>query len=392
MSSTSSTSRPRRPSPWRPARLPDRQAGGQDAETILVYDLGGGTFDVTTLMEIDGNQIQRPWRRPGTSTWAGVDWDRRSRTDWPTVLPAKYRGMDPRDRPGRIPEAPPRRRGCQADLDARGPHDDPVRPRGRGSAPMSAVRVRGDDRRPPGPDPFTTVRNPLREAGVEPAGIDPTSCWSAARPGCRRSERCWTGTGRQPDRSLWRMRRSRTGRRMRAGPRRSSDPDHLMTVRRRQLARPGSPTRHRARDGPTPHEGDDPPQHAPAGLRRPASSSTSGRPEECGGPDRRGWGCQRQQLHPYRYMRRPGSAARPAPGMPVDVAFSYGQNGRLTVQARLPDLGQEASMLIKRDSGLSDVEAVPLGPAAQERDASCCSWIHEVPSERGMATRGKEVN
>jgi molecular chaperone DnaK (HSP70) len=40
--------------------------------------------------------------------------------------------------------------------------------------------------------------------------------------------------------------------------------------------------------------------------------------------------------------------------VPVDVTFRYAPNGRLSVQARLPDLGQEASMTIERDSGLSE--------------------------------------
>ncbi len=39
---------------------------------------------------------------------------------------------------------------------------------------------------------------------------------------------------------------------------------------------------------------------------------------------------------------------------PVDVTFTYAPNGRLSVQARLPDLGMEASLAIERDSGLSE--------------------------------------
>jgi hypothetical protein len=38
----------------------------------------------------------------------------------------------------------------------------------------------------------------------------------------------------------------------------------------------------------------------------------------------------------------------------VEVAFTYAQNGRLEVQARLPDLNKRATLTIERESGLSD--------------------------------------
>ena len=41
-------------------------------------------------------------------------------------------------------------------------------------------------------------------------------------------------------------------------------------------------------------------------------------------------------------------------GTPVDVSFTYTANGRLLVHACLPELEQEASMTIERDSGLSE--------------------------------------
>jgi molecular chaperone DnaK len=41
-------------------------------------------------------------------------------------------------------------------------------------------------------------------------------------------------------------------------------------------------------------------------------------------------------------------------GTPVEVAFTYADNGRLEVKARLPDLNKEATLTIERESGLSD--------------------------------------
>ena len=45
----------------------------------------------------------------------------------------------------------------------------------------------------------------------------------------------------------------------------------------------------------------------------------------------------------------PGLPAR----TPIDVTFRYGQNGRLTVKARLPDLNKEATSEIQRSTGMT---------------------------------------
>ena len=41
---------------------------------------------------------------------------------------------------------------------------------------------------------------------------------------------------------------------------------------------------------------------------------------------------------------------------PVEVTFEYAQNGRLTVHARLPTLGKDATMDIERAAGLPDAK------------------------------------
>jgi molecular chaperone DnaK len=43
-------------------------------------------------------------------------------------------------------------------------------------------------------------------------------------------------------------------------------------------------------------------------------------------------------------------------GTPVEVFFTYAENGRLTIRGRLPDLGREATLDIERSSGLSDAK------------------------------------
>ena len=53
----------------------DEQGRSSQRETSLVYDLGGGTFDVT-LLEIDG-QAYTAIATGGDVMLGGVDWDRR---------------------------------------------------------------------------------------------------------------------------------------------------------------------------------------------------------------------------------------------------------------------------------------------------------------------------
>ncbi|MGA2067515.1 MAG: Hsp70 family protein [Thermoguttaceae bacterium] len=66
-------------------------------ERILVYDLGGGTFDVT-LMEIDGKQYNAI-ATAGDVYLGGVDWDQRIVDYLAAQFAAKNRGIDPRQNP-----------------------------------------------------------------------------------------------------------------------------------------------------------------------------------------------------------------------------------------------------------------------------------------------------
>ena len=68
----------------------------QQKETILVYDLGGGTFDVT-LMEIDGQQYTAI-ATDGDVLLGGVDWDQRL-LDHLAEAFQKQHGVDPRTDP-----------------------------------------------------------------------------------------------------------------------------------------------------------------------------------------------------------------------------------------------------------------------------------------------------
>jgi len=66
-------------------------------EKILVYDLGGGTFDVT-LMDIDGKNCT-VLATAGDVYLGGMDWDQRIANHVAEVFEKQFRGIDPRQSP-----------------------------------------------------------------------------------------------------------------------------------------------------------------------------------------------------------------------------------------------------------------------------------------------------
>ena len=70
-----------------------------DGETVLVYDLGGGTFDVT-IVKIESGQY-RALATDGDVKLGGVDWDERLVTFFAEQYMAVY-NLDPRDDPNSL--------------------------------------------------------------------------------------------------------------------------------------------------------------------------------------------------------------------------------------------------------------------------------------------------
>ncbi len=75
----------------------DDQGAARQMERVLVYDLGGGTFDVT-LMEIDGKNYNTV-ATAGDVYLGGLDWDRRIADYIAQKFQEKFRGQDPRQNP-----------------------------------------------------------------------------------------------------------------------------------------------------------------------------------------------------------------------------------------------------------------------------------------------------
>jgi molecular chaperone DnaK len=69
----------------------------KEEETVLIYDLGGGTFDVT-LMRIQGNEY-RTIATAGDVYLGGLDWDRRIVDYVAAEFKKLHRGLDPREHP-----------------------------------------------------------------------------------------------------------------------------------------------------------------------------------------------------------------------------------------------------------------------------------------------------
>ncbi len=72
----------------------DAKGEARQKETILVYDLGGGTFDVT-LMEIEGTDFTAV-ATGGDVFLGGIDWDRRLADFIADKFREKHHGFDPR--------------------------------------------------------------------------------------------------------------------------------------------------------------------------------------------------------------------------------------------------------------------------------------------------------
>lgn len=78
----------------------DAKGQTRKKETILVYDLGGGTFDVT-LMEIEGADFTAI-ATGGDVFLGGIDWDRRLADYIADKFRDKHHGFDPRQDPAGI--------------------------------------------------------------------------------------------------------------------------------------------------------------------------------------------------------------------------------------------------------------------------------------------------
>jgi molecular chaperone DnaK len=334
------------------------------AERVLVYDLGGGTFDVT-LMEIDGKSY-KAIATDGDIYLGGVDWDHRIVDVAADAFLKKHRGLDPRQDPRTMTRWLHEAEEVKRTLSARESthftcdfQDKKLRvPIVRGQFEELTADLLERTR--------FTVSNLLIEAGISPSSITRLLLvgGSTRMPMVKRMLQ--QEFGRAPDQSLSAdeavahgaaiFAELLTARRQGAVPTVAvvNVNSHCLGVlgiekeTGRQINQVMIP-----RNTPLPVDKISRFQTAKTGQRTVEANIIEGGDLSGNNATRIGK-CVIQGLPP----------GLPA-GTSVDVGFTYSDNGRLTVRARLPTLGIGATLVIERDSGLDEQQVQHWGEVVE---------------------------
>jgi len=328
----------------------DEKGVSSKRETILVFDLGGGTFDVT-LMEIDGTRYVA-MATAGDVCLGGIDWDRRIVDHVAGEFKGKHRGIDPRDDPGGLQRLLREAEDAKRALSAREQITISFEHGGLGvRVPLS----RG------GFEEMTadllertrfTVLELLREAKVAWADITRILLVGGSTRMPMVARMLEQESGKPPDRTLSADEAVAHGAAIYAGLLLEDEGYRRMSVRNVNSHDLGvlgvEPQTGRPRTKVMIPRNSSLPRTKTSRFKthRPGQKSVAIRVIEGGdasGNDATSIGtCVVRDLPPGLPK-----------GTPVDVTFTYTANGRLLVHARLPDLQQEASLAIERDSGMS---------------------------------------
>jgi molecular chaperone DnaK len=324
-------------------------------ETILIYDLGGGTFDVT-LMEIDGGKYVA-LATAGDVCLGGIDWDRRVVDHVAEQFLSRHRGIDPRDEPGGMQRLLRESEDAKRALTARDQITISFEHGGMGvRVPLSRQQFEDMTADLLERTRFT-VGKLLKDAKIAWSDITRILLVGGSTRMPMVAAMLEKESGKAPDRTLSVDEAVAHGAAIYAGLLLENDEYRRMSVRNvnshdlgvlgiePQTGRPRTKVMI-PRNSPIPLS-----KTSRFKTHRPGQKSVAVKIVEGGDAS--------------------GNNATPIgtcvvrdlpPGLPkgtqVDVSFTYAANGRLLVHADLPDLGQEASMEIERDSGLSDGEMI----------------------------------
>lgn len=142
---------------------------GQDEKTILVYDLGGGTFDVTVVRYTPTNF--RVLATDGDVMLGGLDWSRRI-VDHVSEQFERKHGSDPREDPETMQILSAECENAKRELSSKA--QTPINVYHQGKS-MTLSLTRGDFERMTG-DLMQRTRDTtelvMQQAGVEPEGLD----------------------------------------------------------------------------------------------------------------------------------------------------------------------------------------------------------------------------
>lgn len=329
-------------------------------ERVLVYDLGGGTFDVT-LMEIDGKSY-KAIATDGDVYLGGVDWDHRLIDLAADAFLKKYGGKDPRKDPAAMTRWLHEAEEVKRALSAREQtnfacdfNDKKLRvPISREQFEELTADLLERTR--------FTVSSLISEAGFSNSKITRLLLVGGSTRMPMVKKMLEEEFGRAPDQSLSADEAVAHGAAIYAGLLLSSEKgtppkvsvrnvnSHTLGVLgiERETGRPINQVII-PRNTALPVSKVSRFQTAKAGQRNVVANIIEGGDMSGNNATKIGK-CTIKDLPPDL----------PA-GTPVDVAFSYSDNGRLTVRARLPTLGLGAVLVIERASGLSEQQVKQWG-------------------------------
>lgn len=349
-------------------------------ERVLVYDLGGGTFDVT-LMEIAGADF-RAVAIAGDVFLGGIDWDERIARHAADAFRQAH-GLELRDQPGAWDRLLQAANDAKHALTSRSETLIPIACDGK----QLRLRLTRTEFESLTGDLLErtrlTCRNLLDEAGTAWSEITRLLLVGGATRMPMIQRMLAEESGRQPDRSLSPDEAVAHGAAIYAG----------LLLQHQQAAVRGLSVRNVnshalgvlgidletrltrrkvmiARNTPL-----------PAAVCRKFQTSKDGQhdvviPVVEGGTDT-GEGC----AEIGRLLVTDLPPDLPV-GTPITVAFQYGQDGRLTVQATLPAAGKQAQLTLARASGMSDEDL--------DRWAQLMSDGLAVPEDRPGKSAGDE--
>ncbi|NLF67671.1 MAG: Hsp70 family protein [Candidatus Anammoximicrobium sp.] len=326
----------------------------RERERVLVYDLGGGTFDLT-LMEIDGEGF-RAVAVAGDVYLGGMDWDERIARYVGEGF-SKQHGVDLRNQPGeweRLMHA-----ACDAKLSLTARTETLLSFSHAGQ--QVRIRLKRDDFESLTGDLVErtrlTCRSLLKDAGVTWSDVTRLLLVGGATRMPMIQRMLAEESGLSPDRSLSPDEAVAHGAAIYAGMLLHQGAKafrglSVHNVNSHTLGVLGIDLESRLTRRKVMIPRNTP---LPASVTRKFQTSKDGQkdviiPVVEGGTDT-GEGCT--------HIGRLAVADLPPDlpvGTPVRVTFQYGQDGRLTVRATLPAAGREAQLTLERASGMSEAE------------------------------------
>jgi molecular chaperone DnaK len=327
----------------------------QGKEMILVYDLGGGTFDVT-VMEIAGTDFTAI-ATAGDVYLGGIDWDRRLADHVADKFKQKFRGIDPRDDPAGLHRLLREAEDAKRALSAREQATVSFEHIGQG---LRVPITRGQfeeltadllDRT------RFTVKSALKEARLQWKDLTRVLLVGGSSRMPMVQHMLEQESGMKVDRSLSPDEAVAHGAALYAGflKARSKTSRPAMRVRNVSSHDLGVLSKETS-TGRSVNA-----VIIPRNTVLPVTKGKRFRTMKEGqqsilinvieGGDSSG----KNSTPIGRCVIRNLPPSLPA-GTPVEVFFTYGEDGRLTIRGRLPDLGREATLDIERSSGLSDAK------------------------------------